>query len=93
MFEFTFFFVVIPSIYTRFKHVAALSQSGVLYTSGKGKSGQLGHGDRESLHSMSPVLALSDVFPIVSVACGKDHTVAVSASGRVFAWGGKENRK
>ena len=67
-------------------HSAALSADGKLWTWGLGSYGALGHDTIESQHSPQPVKALFN-SPIVSVAAGGNHTVALSVKGRVYTWG------
>ena len=69
-------------------HSAAVTSAGALYAWGSGRSGQLGHGDLENLVLprvvSSPLLQAQSV---VQVACGSAHTVAVTHTGAVLAWG------
>lgn len=70
-------------------HSAALSDEGAVYTWGSCKSGQLGHGDRQTL--AAPRLALQGKGGgIVAIACGTAHTAALTASGDVYTWGKAE---
>eukprot|EP01029_Cantina_marsupialis_P026645 TRINITY_DN7212_c0_g2_i1.p1 TRINITY_DN7212_c0_g2~~TRINITY_DN7212_c0_g2_i1.p1 ORF type:complete len:1171 (-),score=390.53 TRINITY_DN7212_c0_g2_i1:396-3551(-) len=80
-------------------HLAALSSEGKVYTWGWSDFGQLGHGgtsnqDRprllESLHfsdSNCRGAIANDVVTIKQIACGKDHTIALTDSGRCLTWG------
>ncbi|KAL3687154.1 hypothetical protein R1sor_013463 [Riccia sorocarpa] len=67
-------------------HSAALSADGQVFTWGRGKYGQLGHGGVDSEFSPVAVTALSDQL-IIQIACGGDHTMAVNSEGELFAWG------
>ncbi|OAE31917.1 hypothetical protein AXG93_4485s1040 [Marchantia polymorpha subsp. ruderalis] len=67
-------------------HSAALSADGQVFTWGRGKYGQLGHGTVESEFHPVAVTALSDQM-IVQVVCGGDHTMALNSEGELFAWG------
>lgn len=67
-------------------HSLALSADGRLWTWGLGSSGALGHDTIESQHTPQQVQALQN-SPIVSVAAGGNHTVALSAKRRVYTWG------
>ena len=69
----------------------ALTHSGDVYTWGANRNGQLGLND--SKHRLVPSVLTSlrtsgaKHGRIVDVACGGHHAVAVSATGRVYAWG------
>ncbi|MBK8475468.1 MAG: hypothetical protein IPL39_03940 [Opitutaceae bacterium] len=71
-------------------HNVALARGGVVFTWGANDKGQLGRGNFDDVNQ--PVY-VSDTGtpmggkPIVAVAAGTDHTLALSAEGRVYAWG------
>ncbi|KAG8457012.1 hypothetical protein KFE25_004411 [Diacronema lutheri] len=61
--------------------------AGRLFMWGTGEFGKLGLGDASiDVEIPTPVPALVGV-PIVQVSCGKQHTLALAASGDVWAWG------
>lgn len=63
------------------------SSSSTLYTWGGGEEGQLGHGDSDDRLHPTEVASLTEV-PLSSVACGANHTIAVSSlRDEVYAWG------
>ncbi|ESQ45807.1 hypothetical protein EUTSA_v10011027mg, partial [Eutrema salsugineum] len=62
------------------------TSSGKLFTWGDGEDGKLGHGDKESRLIPSCVTEL-DTTNFQQVACGQSITVALSASGQVYAMG------
>ena len=67
------------------RHRAALTKDGAIWTCGDGVAGQLGHGDAQE--RLRPARLGREVFggsPVVLVACGGHHTVAVT--GRGFVW-------
>ena len=75
-----------------FAHMVALSEAGHVFTWGSGERGKLGHGDEEDQWAPRQVepawFALEgQVEQIVFVAAGDDHTVAVTAGGRLYTWG------
>ncbi|KAJ4457306.1 putative chromosome condensation regulator RCC1 [Paratrimastix pyriformis] len=67
-------------------HTAVVTAQGQLYTFGYGNDGRLGHGDEATHWAPTPVLALRDER-VIQVACGAEHTVALCASGRAYAFG------
>lgn len=67
-----------------YRHSAAVSEDGILYTWGEGEHGRLGHGDNLSRSEPTEV-NLSDVG---SVACGSAHTLVLSRDGKtVWSFG------
>lgn len=69
-------------------HSVALNDKGEVFTWGGGQMGQLGHGDfsRQSL----PIKVANFDERIVSISCGKRHSVAISENGALFTWGSNE---
>lgn len=67
-------------------HSAALSVDGQVFTWGRGKYGQLGHGSVQNEFKPIQVKAVADQM-IVQVICGGNHTMAVNSEGRLFSWG------
>lgn len=54
----------------------------------------LGHGDCDRRLKPTSVQALDDTHEeVVKVACGWDHSLAVTANGRVYTWGSGANGK
>lgn len=64
------------------------SAHGDVITWGINDFGQLGHGDKQtrSAPTFVTILLGSKVF-ISSVACGEDHTLALSREGHCYSWG------
>lgn len=73
------------------EHRAFLAVSGLLYCCGRNQHGQLGLGDRTSRGEPTlvpiPTAAADGAQTVRAVACGARHTVAVTAAGRLYAWG------
>lgn len=67
-------------------HSAALTPEGRLFTWGRGASGRLGQGHERSRVTPLMVGALRDCV-LTGLACGEAHTLALSASGEVYACG------
>lgn len=68
-------------------YVAALTATGEVYTAGSAANGRLGNGQSSGkVLAPTKVKALDGVV-ISQIAGGDDHTLAVSASGEMYAWG------
>ena len=67
-------------------HVAAVDDSGALWTWGRGKEGQLGHG-RHMRHKTRPARLSLPGSCVRMVTCGGLHTIALTAEGHVFTCG------
>lgn len=69
-------------------HVATVSESGVLYTWGKGQNGRLGHGGIENELLPKAVEALAGQH-VGQVSCGDFHTACVTLGphAHVYTWG------
>jgi len=79
----------ISSISCGLQHGALVADGGQLYTWGRSKEGQLGHG-AYSADLKTPQLVTSLIekgLRVSVVACGKLHTVAVTTGGQLYAWG------
>ena len=58
--------------------------SSVLLSWGRGRYGVLGHGHEYDVELPRRVSAAP---PVISIACGELHTLALTADGRVLSWG------
>ena len=67
-------------------HGLAVSNLGVVYSFGDGKSGRLGHGDEEGLMVPRPVAALQGER-VSAIAAGGEHSLVVTTHGQVFSFG------
>ena len=67
--------------------VAVITSKGELYTFGLGNKGQLGHGNRDSLHTPRKVQAFHGKR-VVGVAMGYYHMAVVTSDGKMFTCGG-----
>ena len=67
----------------RFFGLAAITESGDLYTWGENRAGQLGHGDTDDRHSPTRVQGLPSVIAVDS----SSHVVVITASGDLYSWG------
>ncbi|XP_052792636.1 probable E3 ubiquitin-protein ligase HERC1 isoform X1 [Mya arenaria] len=77
--------IMVKQISAGFRHSAAVTEDGDLYTWGEGDYGRLGHGDSASKNLPTKV---KDLPPLDHVACGSSHTVAVSKDGKtVWSFG------
>ena len=67
-------------------HSLALSSTGQVYAWGYNASGQLGDDTDESSSTMTAVTFPPGVL-ISAIACGADHSLALSSTGAVYEWG------
>jgi hypothetical protein len=67
-------------------HTLAISETGQLWSCGRGRHGQLGHGH---FHDEGLLMLVETIRHerIVSVAAGRAHSVALAADGKIFTWG------
>lgn len=54
---------------------------------GANNFGQLGLGNISQIESVPKVVATLTGIPIGFIACGSNHSFAISKSGGVFGWG------
>jgi E3 ubiquitin-protein ligase HERC2 len=67
-------------------HTLALTDKGTLYSWGLSKSGQGGHGDRQTIRTPKEI-ALKERVQFIDISCGDRHSVALTSQGKVYAWG------
>jgi alpha-tubulin suppressor-like RCC1 family protein len=85
----------LSSVHVGSTHTVALSTNGKVYTWGWGDMNQLGRNIKFH-HASKPALVeglinhtdLSSRIFVTQIACGKDHTLALSNHGQVYGWGG-----
>ncbi|TYZ68450.1 hypothetical protein PybrP1_004309 [[Pythium] brassicae (nom. inval.)] len=68
------------------EHTMAVLVNGDLYAFGWAEAGRLGTGDTGCCAYPTKVLALQST-PIQAAACGREHTLALTKQGEVFAFG------
>ncbi|XP_017778444.1 PREDICTED: probable E3 ubiquitin-protein ligase HERC4 isoform X2 [Nicrophorus vespilloides] len=74
-----------------YRHSIALTNSGDILTWGANDYGQLGIG-KESIKECYPTIVSSlSGIPMSYIACGGNHSFAVTKSGAVFGWGKNSN--
>jgi len=84
------------------EHTILVDNSSNFYSFGSGDSGQLGHNKRQPLaeptlmETMNLTIHASEAtfFPglkqptkIISICCGRSHTLVLASSGRMYSWG------
>ncbi|XP_064353200.1 protein RCC2 [Dromaius novaehollandiae] len=67
-------------------HSLLITAEGKLWSWGRNEKGQLGHGDSKRVEAPRLVEALGGEA-VVLAACGRNHTLALTESGSVFAFG------
>lgn len=68
------------------RHTILLTESGRLFSFGHGECGRLGLGDEYTREHPTLLKSLSH-YQVSNVACGRDHSVAVTSEGKAFSWG------
>ncbi|CAL9703770.1 unnamed protein product [Knipowitschia caucasica] len=63
-----------------------ITTEGKLWSWGRNDKGQLGHGDTKRLDHPKLIEALSEQV-VVSAACGRNHTLALTEDGTAFSFG------
>ena len=70
------------------EHVVALSNDGRLFSWGRNENGQLGLGDNRQRQSAREIYTFPSTSKVVKdVTCGGTHTLAVTSTDEIFAWG------
>uniref|UniRef100_A0A8C4TU03 Regulator of chromosome condensation 2 n=1 Tax=Falco tinnunculus TaxID=100819 RepID=A0A8C4TU03_FALTI len=67
-------------------HSLLITTEGKLWSWGRNEKGQLGHGDTKRVEAPKLIEVLGGEA-IVLAACGRNHTLALTESGSVFAFG------
>lgn len=68
------------------QHVLALSKNGNVLTWGANRKGQLGDGQLTSCHTPKVIPSLRH-RPVISIACGENHSMVMTIGGNVYSWG------
>jgi len=71
-------------------HAVLLTEKGLVYTFGSNSFGQLGIGISPRATDKPILVESLREIPIQRIACGGDHTLALSSDRRLFAWGWNE---
>ena len=78
----------VVQVATGASHTLCLSNSGDLFAFGDNSHGQLGLGRKAMGNVLTPRrVDFLKGLPIRAISCGAHHSVAVSWSGAVYAWG------
>lgn len=85
----------VVSVACGYRHTALVTHDRQLYTFGYGECGRLGHGSQETLPEPTLVSYFAslissvgaDVGGVVSVSCGREHTMVVVANGDLYGFG------
>jgi len=72
------------------QHVIALTVSGNILSWGGNRLGQLGDGQFTS-NCVPRIINQLRHRPVVGIACGENHTLVVTVTGNLFAWGDNAN--
>ena len=69
------------------RHSLALTADGAVWSWGFASSGRLGHGDQQHQHLPKKIEAFAGQR-VVAVSAGRYHSLALTADGAVWSWGG-----
>jgi alpha-tubulin suppressor-like RCC1 family protein len=76
-------------------HSLAVTSSGQLYAFGLNESGELGSATNSGMTSPNPTPELvtlpGEVGPVTQIATGEDHSLAVTSSGQLYAFGDNDD--
>ena len=67
-------------------HSMCITEDGALWTCGRGRHGQLGHGEFVDEAPLERVASLAGVR-VVSTAAGAAHSLALGSDGTLYSWG------
>eukprot|EP00928_Gymnodinium_smaydae_P040332 TRINITY_DN27361_c0_g2_i1.p1 TRINITY_DN27361_c0_g2~~TRINITY_DN27361_c0_g2_i1.p1 ORF type:complete len:956 (-),score=85.66 TRINITY_DN27361_c0_g2_i1:149-3016(-) len=81
--------VHVTEVSCRGSHMAALDDSGKVWTWGDNKEGQLGHpASPTSVSFEKPTIVKAlQQHVVVNVCCGREFSAAVTSDGRLYTWG------
>lgn len=65
-----------------------LDEGGMVYSTGDGKNGALGHGRGADSYGFRPISA--NLRNITQISAGRDHTLAISTT-KVYGWGNSKD--
>ena len=77
---------VVTQVAAGSSHALALTSTGAVYAWGSGLDGQLGDGSTQAKDVPTPV-SLPVGTVVTQVAAGGDHSLALTSTGKVYAWG------
>ena len=69
-------------------HSLALTAGGAVWSWGRGEDGQLGHGDFHQDQLLPKKIEAFDGQRVLAVSVGMSHSLALTADGAVWSWGG-----
>jgi alpha-tubulin suppressor-like RCC1 family protein len=78
--------VQISSVSCGDNHTVVLSELGTLYSFGDGTHGATGLGSTDVV-AVPTLIQSMYALPVVSIATGSNHTLAITATGALYAWG------
>jgi len=85
-------FAAIRDVAAGAQHLAAVHQSGAMYTWGSGASGRLGldvtqNGDPRADAAKPTLVQALESIPVVALACGHAHSACITGARDLYVWG------
>ncbi|XP_017842940.1 probable E3 ubiquitin-protein ligase HERC4 isoform X1 [Drosophila busckii] len=69
------------------RHSMALTEWGQVLSWGDNECGQLGHASEQDVIELPKILRYLVSKTVVQIACGKNHSMALTCCGELYAWG------
>ncbi len=65
----------------------ALTESGLVFSWGSNRSGQLGHNNKKEFISKPTIVSLNNEISIKKISCGQSHSLLLSSDGHIYWFG------
>ncbi|GLJ16737.1 hypothetical protein SUGI_0288000 [Cryptomeria japonica] len=83
--------IICKQVATGLSYTVILTKYGQVYTCGSNSHGQLGHGDTLERTTPRKVERFNSLGPVLQIAAGVSHTMAVTEDGTLYTFGSGSN--